>query len=108
QIGTSNTTSFSDTNLSSNTTYRYRVRAVDAAGNLSSYSSIVSATTQGVSSGVQTLIYEDFSTYTSTQHMLSDPRGIYATRLWGDVGAEYISLDTTTGYGGLSRSMRYT
>ena len=36
---------YSDTALTSSTSYRYRVRATDAAGNLSSYSSIASATT---------------------------------------------------------------
>lgn len=45
QIGTSTTTSYSDTGRSTSTTYRYRVRARDAANNLSSYSSIASATT---------------------------------------------------------------
>jgi chitodextrinase len=36
---------FTDTNLQASTSYSYRVRATDAAGNLSSYSSIVSVTT---------------------------------------------------------------
>ena len=45
QIGTPSGTSYSDTGLSANTTYRYRVRARDAAGNFSAYSSIGSATT---------------------------------------------------------------
>ena len=39
-------TAYTDTGLSPNTTYRYRVRAVDAASNLSGYSNIVGATTQ--------------------------------------------------------------
>ncbi|MEV8513211.1 LamG-like jellyroll fold domain-containing protein [Dactylosporangium sp. NPDC051484] len=38
-------TTWSDTGRSPSTTYRYRVRATDAAGNLSAYSSVVSATT---------------------------------------------------------------
>ncbi len=38
-------TAFSDTGLAADTTYRYRVRAVDGAGNLSAYSSIATATT---------------------------------------------------------------
>jgi chitodextrinase len=38
-------TSYSDTGLSAGTSYSYRVRAADAAGNLSGYSSIQSATT---------------------------------------------------------------
>ncbi len=45
QVGTSTTASYSDTGLSANTTYRYRVRAVDAAGNLSSYSRAAGART---------------------------------------------------------------
>jgi chitodextrinase len=39
-------TSYADTGLSAATTYRYRVRATDAAGNLSAYSNIATATTQ--------------------------------------------------------------
>jgi hypothetical protein len=39
-------TSFSNTALQASTAYRYRVRAMDAAGNLGAYSSIASATTQ--------------------------------------------------------------
>ena len=39
-------TSYSDTGLVAATTYRYRVRAVDAAGNLSGYSLVASATTE--------------------------------------------------------------
>lgn len=46
QIGTPSGTSYSDTSLTANTAYRYRVAAVDAAGNVSGYSTIVTATTQ--------------------------------------------------------------
>jgi chitodextrinase len=46
QVGTSTTTSFGDTGLTANTTYRYQVRARDAAGNLSPVSSTVQITTQ--------------------------------------------------------------
>ena len=38
QVGTPTATVFSDTGLAASTSYRYRVRAVDAAGNLSAYS----------------------------------------------------------------------
>jgi chitodextrinase len=44
QVGTSTTTSFSDSGLNANTTYRYRVRATNSAGN-SGYSGIVNVTT---------------------------------------------------------------
>jgi chitodextrinase len=45
QVGTPAGTSFGDTGLSASTTYRYQVRAVDAAGNLGAYSAIAEATT---------------------------------------------------------------
>jgi YD repeat-containing protein len=45
QIATPPTNSFNNTSLNDGTSYRYRVRAVDAAGNPSAYSNIASATT---------------------------------------------------------------
>ncbi len=45
QVGTPTGTTYTDTGLAAATTYRYRIRAVDAAGNLSTYSSIATATT---------------------------------------------------------------
>jgi chitodextrinase len=45
QVGTPTTTGFSSTGLAANTNYRFRVRAVDAAGNASAYSAIVTRRT---------------------------------------------------------------
>jgi hypothetical protein len=45
QVGTSTTTTFSSTGLTAATSYSYRVRATDAASNLSPYSNVASATT---------------------------------------------------------------
>lgn len=45
QIATPASTSYSDTGLSPSTTYVYRVRALDAAGNASEFSTTASATT---------------------------------------------------------------
>src|SRR5262249_24014269 len=45
QVLTPTTTSVSDTGLTASTAYRYRVRARDAAGNMSGYSAIASPTT---------------------------------------------------------------
>ena len=45
QVGTPTGTTFSDTGLTASTSYSYRVRATDAAGNLSGYSTTASATT---------------------------------------------------------------
>jgi hypothetical protein len=48
QIGTTTTAlSFADAGLTASTSYSYRVRAADAAGNLSSYSNTATATTSG-------------------------------------------------------------
>ncbi|MEO6542852.1 MAG: LamG-like jellyroll fold domain-containing protein, partial [Nitrospiraceae bacterium] len=45
QFATSGTNSYSDLGLTPGTTYRYRVRATDAAGNLSAYSPLATGTT---------------------------------------------------------------
>ena len=45
QVGTPTATTFSDTGLAPSSTYRYRVRAIDASGNLSGYSTVAEATT---------------------------------------------------------------
>jgi hypothetical protein len=47
EIGTTTTASYSNTGLAASTSYSYRVRATDAAGNLSGYSATASATTSG-------------------------------------------------------------
>ncbi|MGW2155269.1 GH12 family glycosyl hydrolase domain-containing protein [Nonomuraea sp. NPDC001699] len=51
QVGTSATTSYTDTGLTPATTYRYRVRARDGAGNLSPESAAVTVTTQNGGGG---------------------------------------------------------
>ena len=45
QIATPTGTSYNDTSVSANTSYSYRVRAVDSAGNLSPYSNVATAST---------------------------------------------------------------
>jgi mannan endo-1,4-beta-mannosidase len=51
QVGTSATTSFTNTGLSPATTYRYQVRAKDGAGNTSPVSNTVTLTTQNGGGG---------------------------------------------------------
>ncbi|GGO76435.1 GH12 family glycosyl hydrolase domain-containing protein [Nonomuraea cavernae] len=50
-VGSSGSTSFGDAGLSANTTYRYQVRARDAAGNVSAVSNTVTVTTTGGGGG---------------------------------------------------------
>jgi cellulase/cellobiase CelA1 len=47
QVGTATANTFTDTGLTANTTYRYQIRARDAAGNVSAFSNTVTATTTG-------------------------------------------------------------
>ena len=51
QIGQSSGTTYIDSGLAASSTYTYRVRAIDTAGNLSGYSSVVSATTPAPGGG---------------------------------------------------------
>ncbi len=51
QVGSPTVTTLSVTGLSSNTIYRFRIRALDAAGNLSAYSTELSVTTPTATSG---------------------------------------------------------
>ena len=52
QIATPAGTSYKDTSVSASTSYSYRVRASDAAGNLSSYSNIAGASTPATATGL--------------------------------------------------------
>jgi len=61
QIGTSTGTNFSESGLSANTGYSYRVRATDAAANLSAYSNTASATTSSVVASLPVFVAEAHS-----------------------------------------------
>src|SRR5256885_2275790 len=51
-IATAGGATYSDTGLGANTSYSYRVRATDAAGNPSGYSNVASATTPATPTGL--------------------------------------------------------
>jgi len=51
QVGTSTSATYPDAGLAPSTSYSYRVRATDAAGNLSDYSNTASATTSASAGG---------------------------------------------------------
>jgi glucose/arabinose dehydrogenase/chitodextrinase len=75
QIATPATTTYGDAGLSPSTMYRYRVRAVDAAGNLSTYSTVATATTAALQDTVPP----------------TDPTGLTATA----VGSSQVGLNWT-------------
>ncbi|MFD6422030.1 cellulose binding domain-containing protein, partial [Streptomyces sp. NPDC060198] len=54
KVGSSTTTSYTDTGLTASTAYSYTVKAKDAAGNISSASSALSVTTSAASGGTDT------------------------------------------------------
>ena len=53
QVGTSTGTSYNDTGLAAGSSYSYRIRAMNAAGNLSEYSGVASAATGSLTIGPQ-------------------------------------------------------
>ena len=100
QVGTSTTTSFTDTGLAAGTTYRYQVRARDAAGNASAFSTAVTATTSGSAPGCSAVYrqiggwstgFQGEVTVTNTGATattgwtvtLTFPNGQTITQLWG-------------------------
>jgi len=74
-VGTSTTTTFTNTNLAASTPYRYQVRARDAAGNLSAFSAPVAATTSAGSGGNGACT----ATYSITDQWPGTPGGFGAT-----------------------------
>jgi len=75
QIATPTATSFNDTGLAATTSYSYRVRAADAAGNLSGYSNVASATTMGANAQ----IYYIHPDHLNTPRLIADSTG---TTVW--------------------------
>lgn len=59
EVATATATSVASTGLAANTTYRFRIRAADAAGNLGAYSNIAAATTGQIVVGTPSLSIND-------------------------------------------------
>jgi chitodextrinase len=93
QITAPTATTFNDTGLAASTSYSYRVRATDAAGNLSAYSNIASATTMASASGITVSLSPKRGAVTFTQPLqftatvTGDPQNLGVT--W--------SVDTISG-----------
>jgi endo-1,4-beta-xylanase len=74
QVGTSTTTSFTNTGLTASTTYRFQVRAVDAAGNVSAVSNTVTAVTQAGGGGGACSITPTTQTQWGTGYVIEPAR----------------------------------
>ena len=90
QIGTSNgtTTTYKDTTVAASTGYTYRVRATDAAGNLSTYTNTASATTP-VASGpkpVAAFGFDEGSGTTVTDASGNGNNGTVSGATWAAAG----------------------
>ena len=70
QIATPTTTTYNDTTVAANASYSYRVRATDAAGNLSQYSNVASATTPSATSTI-TYVQSNYASPQSSQTSVS-------------------------------------
>jgi chitodextrinase len=73
QLATSSSTTFSDTGLLSGTSYSYRVRATDAAGNLSGYSNVSTATTNQSTASPIAFVQRAYATPHTSQLAVSVP-----------------------------------
>ena len=89
QIGTvaGTATTYKDTNVSATTSYTYRVRATDAAGNLSPYSNTASVTTSAAPSGlVAAYGFDEGSGTTVTDASGNGNNGTVANTTWSTAG----------------------
>ena len=80
EIAAAGSTQYSDTTVTGGTTYRYRVRAADGAGNLGPYSNIASATATG-SAGFANDTVATSLNFVTTMRFLPDGK-----KLVGEIG----------------------
>ena len=73
QIATTTSTGYTDTGLAANTSYSYRVRATDAAGNLSPYSNVVTTTTPSATATTIRYVQGNYATPQMPQTTVSVP-----------------------------------
>ncbi len=94
QVAIPTGTSYSNSGLAAGTTYRYRVRASDAAGNLSGYSSVVTAST--VVTGAAPITYVQ-NNYATPQTPQSSVTVVYkATQTAGNLNVIVVGWNDTS------------
>ena len=101
QIAAPTATSYSDSGLSAASTYRYRVRAADAANNLSGYSNIANATTPGAPAGlIAAYAFTEGAGTTTADASGKGHTGTITGATWTTTGryGKALSFDGTTSY----------
>ena len=93
QIATPATTTYNDTGLAVNTSYSYRVRATDAAGNLSPYSNGASATTPSPTTTI-TYVQGNYATPQTAQTTVSVK--FNAAQVGGDLNVVVVGWNDST------------
>jgi hypothetical protein len=94
QAGTSTSPTYSDTGLLSGTSYTYRVRATDAAGNLSGYSNVSTATTNQSSAGPVSFVQLAYATPQTAQ--LAVPVTFSGSQTAGNLNVVVVGWNDTT------------
>ena len=97
--GAGTATTYKDTTVSASTSYTYRVRATDAAGNLSPYSNTASVTTSAAPSGlVAAYGFDEGSGTTVTDASGNGNNGTVANATWSTAGkfGEALSFNGTS------------
>jgi serine protease len=105
-IATPATANYTDTGLTPSTSYSYRVRAQDAAGNVSPYSPITTATTLTAITNRTTLFTDTFNRADSTD-LGTDYAGGYTGRATGKIVSQHllptvVGTDTVERYTGVT------
>jgi len=104
EIAAPTATTFGDTGLSAGTTYNYRVRASDAAGNLSGYSNLASAAT----ANAQAQAYYIVPDHLNTARLIQDQAGNTVWR-WdqGEPFGNALPNNNPSGLGAFEFNLRF-
>lgn len=94
QVGTSSGTTYSDTGLSSGISYSYRVRATDAAGNLSGYSNVSTTATNQSTAGSISFVQLAFAVPQAAQ--LAVPVTFSGSQTAGNLNVVVVGWNDTT------------
>ncbi|MGB2591015.1 MAG: LamG-like jellyroll fold domain-containing protein, partial [Candidatus Acidiferrum sp.] len=97
QVATPAGTTYSDTGLAASTSYSYRVRATDAAGNLSAYSNVSTAVTMAAATAAYAPISFVQASYATPQTSQTSVSVLYsAAQIAGDLNVVVVGWNNTS------------